>query len=53
MLQIYAAMGLWTGVNYAFLDRSKTGLILGVLLAVAAPLAEAVIVALGLWHYER
>lgn len=46
-------MSVWAGLNFAFLDRSKTGLILGLLLAIGAPLAEAVIVALGLWHYER
>ena len=53
LLQIYIAMSIWASLNFAFLDRSKTGLILGTLLAVGAPLAEAVIVSFGLWHYER
>ena len=47
------SMRLWAGLNFAFLYFSRKGLILGILLAVAAPLTEAVTVALGLWHYKR
>lgn len=46
-------MAASTAAIWAITDRTKTGLGLSALLAVAAPLGEAVIVALGLWHYER
>lgn len=46
-------MAACTAAIWGLTDRSKTGLGLGALLAVGAPLAEAVIVAFGLWHYDR
>lgn len=51
--KIYPVMALCTAAIWQLTDRTKTSLGLGALLFVGAPLAEAVIVALGLWHYDR
>lgn len=42
------AVAIWKAV-----DGTKTGLSLGALLAVGAPLTECLIVLAGLWHYDR
>jgi hypothetical protein len=52
--KIYPVMAACTAFNWLFLDRTKTGLLLGSLLAVGAPLGEAVIAnGLHWWHYSR
>lgn len=53
-LQISAIMALAAGANWAAFDGTRTGLILGALLAVGAPVSETFIVnVLGWWHYDR
>ena len=53
-LQISAVLALACGANWAAFDGTRTGIILGALLAVGAPLSEAFIVnVLGWWHYDR
>lgn len=52
--QIYPVMAACTAFNWAVIDRTKSGIILGSLLAVGAPLGEAVIAnGLHWWHYTR
>ncbi len=47
-------MALAAGANWAAFDGTRTGLILGALLAVGAPVSETFIVnVLGWWHYDR
>ena len=54
MLQIYPVMAACTAFVYLKFDRTKTGLILGALLAIGAPAGEAVIAnGLHWWHYDR
>ena len=54
MLQIYPVMAACTAFIYLKFDRTKTGLILGALLAIGAPAGEAVIAnGLHWWHYDR
>jgi len=52
--QIYPVMAVCTAFIWAKFDRTKTGLILGALLAIGAPAGEAVIAnGLHWWHYAR
>ncbi|EIE21281.1 hypothetical protein COCSUDRAFT_43577 [Coccomyxa subellipsoidea C-169] len=52
--QISAILALAATANWAAFDGTRTGIILGALLAVGAPLSESVIVnVLGWWHYDR
>ena len=53
-VQIYPIMATCTAAIWALVDRSKAGVVLGLLLAVGAPLGEAVIAnGLHWWHYSR
>lgn len=53
-MQISAILALAATANWAAFDGTRTGIILGALLAVGAPLSESVIVnVLGWWHYDR
>lgn len=53
-MQIHLVLAATAVFNWVALDRSKTGLVLGPLLAVGAPAAESFIVnVLHLWHYDR
>lgn len=52
--QISAILALAAGANWAAFDGTRTGLILGALLAVGAPVSETFLVnVLGWWHYDR
>ena len=47
-------MAVTAAINWWNLDRTKTGLLLGLLLAVGAPTADSVLVNfLHLCHYDR
>lgn len=53
-MQCSAVLAPAAGANWLVFDGTKTGAILGALLAVGAPLGEVFIVnVLGLWHYDR